>query len=538
MYAVTNKKPAAISKTASTTPATAVSSQELANTRAALNATSGQLADARAELAATAHELGQTREALEQRSGQLDEAGAALGRAQSEAAAERVALAGERARTAELQERASGLARELAAERERAARLGAAAAEAAGRAAELEAALGAEQRARGAAEEDVMRLQQRVRALEADCREGEMQRRRLHAEMQELRGNIRVVCRMRPLLRGEGAAAETCFARDGTALELAFAERRTNVHGESVSGSASFQFDKFFGPSSSQQQVFEEIAHCVQSVLDGYSACVFSYGATGSGKTYTMEGGPGEEQRGMIPRSVELIFQQIQAVARLGWIYRLQGTFVEIYNEQLRDLLAPDGGGGSSIKIVHGKDGTTTLPEARTVAVQGPRDIMEALAAANRARSVGSTCANERSSRSHSVFSLAVRGRNGVTGAESTGVLHLVDLAGSERLAVSRAEGQRLKETQAINKSLAALSDVIAALANGEPHVPYRNSKLTYLLQNALGGASSKTLMLVQISPLAQDVNESLCSLRFASKVNACEIGVARRGQGKINLNS
>jgi kinesin family protein C1 len=93
------------------------------------------------------------------------------------------------------------------------------------------------------------------------------------------------------------------------------------------------------------------------------------------------------------------------------------------------------------------------------------------------------------------------------------------------------------QETQAINKSLAALSDVIAALANGEPHVPYRNSKLTFLLQNALGGASSKTLMLVQISPLAQDVNESLCSLRFASKVNACEIGVARRGQGKINLN-
>jgi kinesin family protein C1 len=261
---------------------------------------------------------------------------------------------------------------------------------------------------------------------------------------------------------------------------------------------------------------------------------VFSYGATGSGKTHTMEGGASEEQRGMIPRSVELIFQQIQAVARLGWSYRLQGTFVEIYNETLRDLLAPSD--GPAVKIVHGKDGTTTLVDARTVAVQGPADIMEALAAAGRARSVGSTAANERSSRSHSVFSLSVRGRNTVTGADSTGVLHLVDLAGSERLAVSRAEGQRLKETQAINKSLAALSDVIAALANGEQHVPYRNSKLTYLLQNSLGGASSKTLMLVQISPLAQDVNESLCSLRFASKVNACEIGVARRGQGKITL--
>ncbi len=270
-------------------------------------------------------------------------------------------------------------------------------------------------------------------------------------------------------------------------------------------------------------------------MLDGYSACVFSYGATGSGKTYTMEGGQTDEHRGMIPRSVDQIFQQIQSLAKLGWSYKLQATYVEIYNETLRDLLAD--GGGAQMKISHGKDGTTTLVDAHTVAVQSPSDIHDALRTANRNRSVASTGANDRSSRSHSVFSLSVRGRNSATGAESTGVLHLVDLAGSERLAVSKAEGARLKETQAINKSLAALSDVIASLANGEAHVPYRNSKLTYLLQNSLGGASSKTLMLVQISPLAQDVNETLCSLRFASKVNACEIGVAKRSQGKVSLN-
>ncbi len=259
---------------------------------------------------------------------------------------------------------------------------------------------------------------------------------------------------------------------------------------------------------------------------------MFSYGATGSGKTYTMEGGQTEEHRGMIPRSVDQIFHQIQSLVKLGWSYKLQATYVEIYNETLRDLLADS---GAQIKISHGKDGTTTLVDAHTVPVHSPSDIHDALRTANKNRSVASTSANDRSSRSHSVFSLSVRGRNSATGAESTGVLHLVDLAGSERLAVSKAEGQRLKETQAINKSLAALSDVIASLANGEAHVPYRNSKLTYLLQNSLGGASSKTLMLVQISPLAQDVNETLCSLRFASKVNACEIGVAKRSQ-KVSL--
>ena len=138
------------------------------------------------------------------------------------------------------------------------------------------------------------------------------------------------------------------------------------------------------------------------------------------------------------------------------------------------------------------------------------------------ARSVEATNANARSSRSHCVFTLHLHGHNTETGVDTHGIINLIDLAGSERLSKSGATGGRLKETQAINKSLSCLGDVIYSLANREAHVPYRNSKLTYLLQPCLGG-DGKTLMFVNVAPTQESAQETLCSLRFAAKVNACE---------------
>ena len=210
---------------------------------------------------------------------------------------------------------------------------------------------------------------------------------------------------------------------------------------------------------------------------------------------------------------------------------------LEIYNEEYYDLLAPGSGGDGAAaaaepKTKHAvahdaKTGLTTVSGLTLVDVDS-QQALEALAAhamAARAVSAGGAEPSARSSRSHAVFTLRVDGTNAATGAEARGVLNLVDLAGSERVA---AGGDEAAEGSGPDRSLAALGDVIFALANKDKHVPFKSSKLTYLLQPCLGG-DAKALMLVSVLPEAAAAGESLATLRFAAKVNACEIGVARR---------
>ncbi|KAK1304895.1 Kinesin-5 [Acorus calamus] len=292
-----------------------------------------------------------------------------------------------------------------------------------------------------------------------------------------------------------------------------------------------------FDHGASQEDVFVEISQLVQSAMDGYKVCIFAYGQTGSGKTYTMMGKPeAAAQKGLIPRSLEKIFQASQALESQGWKYKMQASVLEIYNETIRDLLCVNRAGGHDVNggpakqysIKHDANGNTFVSDLTIIDVCSTKEVSMLLRQAAQSRSVGKTQMNEQSSRSHFVFTLRISGVNESTEQQVQGVLNLIDLAGSERLSKSQSTGDRLKETQAINKSLSSLSDVIFALAKKEEHVPFRNSKLTYLLQPCLGG-DSKTLMFVNISPEVSSVGESLCSLRFAARVNACEIGVPRR---------
>ena len=251
-----------------------------------------------------------------------------------------------------------------------------------------------------------------------------------------------------------------------------------------------------------------------------------------------MEGS--NDVEGMIALTVKQLFEAKDKLEELGWQYSIRCSFVEIYNETLRDLLSRSSAESSDqkLQILHHKDGKTEVVGATYHTVSDICEVSRILNLARKQRSVGATQANARSSRSHSVFSITLTAKNVITHAESHGVLNLVDLAGSERLKQSKSTGVRLKETQAINKSLSALGDVIAALANSDAHVPYRNSKLTYLLQNSLGGSSSKTLMFVNCSPRYEDLSETLSSLRFAVKVNACQInhsGVKKGGRVDLN---
>ncbi|EPQ28476.1 uncharacterized protein PFL1_03779 [Pseudozyma flocculosa PF-1] len=393
-------------------------------------------------------------------------------------------------------------------------------------------------------EGDVQAAKEYSLHLETELREAESLRRKLHNEVQELRGNIRVFARVRPTTQNDANNGAEALAtirfpneREATQIEILAA-------GESATGTVTmknhlFTFDRIFQPSATQADVFEEIAHLTQSVLDGYNTSIFAYGQTGSGKTHTLEGAPtsitsadpsSDDGAGLIPRAVQMLWSTAESLKDKGWKYDFEGQMLEIYLDNINDLLGKAEVDKGKHEIKHDK-GRTTVSDTVVVPLETPAEVFKLLEKAKRRRQVAATLMNERSSRSHSVFMLRVRGTNATTMEACDAVLSLVDLAGSERLANSGsgADPVRLKEAQSINKSLSSLSDVISALGQnkGANHVPYRNSTLTWLLKNSLGG-NSKTLMLLALSPMAAHLNESLCSLRFATKVNSTTIGTAK----------
>ncbi|KAM9737982.1 kinesin-like protein KIFC1 [Menidia menidia] len=376
-------------------------------------------------------------------------------------------------------------------------------------------------------EEDVRSLKETAAQQRDELHAGEMERRRLHNTIQELKGNIRVFCRVRPVVDGSQSKHIQLPTSDDKSIILAKTEESHTGKTADTHKNYNFSFDRVFGPQGSQQEIFEEISLLVQSALDGYNVCCFAYGQTGSGKTYTMEGEEFDEARGVIPRAVQQVFRAGEKLGAQGWEFTFTASFVEIYNETLRDLLYT---GKASKRPEHeirkAANNEVTITNLTYEKVYTEDQVLGLIALAKQNRSTAQTAQNDRSSRSHSVFQLHIEGVNAGRDVRCKSALCLVDLAGSERMVKSQSQGERFKEMTAINSSLSNLGIVITALANKESHVPYRNSKLTYLLQGCLGG-NSKTLMFVNISPEPDSFGETLNSLRFASKVNDCVIGTA-----------
>lgn len=337
----------------------------------------------------------------------------------------------------------------------------------------------------------------------------------------DLRGNIRVFCRVRPPLVTETNRSLCSWNYlDESSVELVKVEPTGKVLKND------FTFDSIFHQNSSQDDIFLSVSPLIQSALDGYNVCIFAYGQTGSGKTFTMDGGADQTQSGVIPRTVSLLFNSIKAYTRLGWQYKIYVQFLEIYNEVLYDLL-DDTPKDLDIRMASATNKTDIYVSNITEELVETEEQMHFwMNRAKESRMTAATAGNERSSRSHAVTKIKVSGTHSDKNEKCVGHINLVDLAGSE----SAKTSTRMDETKSINKSLAELSNVILALVEKKDHVPYRNSKLTHLLMPSLGG-NSKTLMFVNVSPFADCHQETVKSLRFASQVNQCKLQKAKKNK-------
>mmetsp|Transcript_50604 Transcript_50604/g.134710 ORF Transcript_50604/g.134710 Transcript_50604/m.134710 type:complete len:962 (-) Transcript_50604:324-3209(-) len=353
--------------------------------------------------------------------------------------------------------------------------------------------------------------------LEERYRELVDERKKLHNLVLELKGNIRVFVRVRPINEKEKANEP---AGEAT---ITFAEDiKLSVFEETTGRRKWFDFDRAFSPKTLQQEVFEEVKPLATSALDGFNVCIFAYGQTGSGKTFTMTGN--KENPGLNTRVLTELFR-IRDERKLEAEIKISLIVSEIYNEQINDLFVTK---QKKLDVKQNADGTHSVPGITEMEVFSVEEVLSCMARASENRTVMATDMNDESSRSHSIVQVKSVVINKKDKKEYVGKINLVDLAGSENVGKSGVSGQGLKEAQNINKSLSALGDVMNSLITKSGHVPYRNSKLTMMLKDSLGG-DSKTLMIVQCSPAQCNVTETMSSLNFAARARNVELGKAKR---------
>ncbi|MCJ8741735.1 hypothetical protein PDJAM_G00074060 [Pangasius djambal] len=329
--------------------------------------------------------------------------------------------------------------------------------------------------------------------------------------------SVKVVVRCRPMNEKEHAANfERVVSMD---VKLGQIVVRNPRSGSTHEHPKVFTFDSVYDWNSKQVDLYDETFRpLVDSVLLGFNGTIFAYGQTGTGKTYTMEGVRNDpEKRGVIPNSFEHIFTHISRSQNQQYLVR--ASYLEIYQEEIRDLLAKDQ--SRRLELKERPDTGVYVKDLSSFVTKSVREIEHVMNVGNQNRSVGSTNMNEHSSRSHAIFVITVEcselgpdGENHIR----VGKLNLVDLAGSERQTKTGAQGERLKEATKINLSLSALGNVISALVDGKStHIPYRDSKLTRLLQDSLGG-NARTVMVANIGPASYNVEETLTTLRYSNR--------------------
>ncbi|KAJ2665319.1 hypothetical protein IWW48_000207 [Coemansia sp. RSA 1200] len=323
--------------------------------------------------------------------------------------------------------------------------------------------------------------------------------------------NIKVIARFRPPNSLEQKSGGT------SVIEV---EDETTVGIKCDEHSGSFTFDRVFGSETTQSQIYNyAIRDTLEDVFNGYNGTVFCYGQTGSGKTFTMMGADidNEDLRGIIPRIVEGIFGQIiESPPTLE--YMVKASYMEIYMERIRDLLNPD---EVNLPIHEDKTNGVYVKGLMEVFVSSIDEVYQVMRQGAKNRVVGFTNMNAESSRSHSIFQISIEQKDTVTGKTKVGRLFLVDLAGSEKVGKTGATGQTLEEAKKINKSLSALGMVINALTDGKStHIPYRDSKLTRILQESLGG-NSRTTLIINCSPSSFNASETVSTLRFGMRAKS-----------------
>jgi kinesin family member 5 len=328
---------------------------------------------------------------------------------------------------------------------------------------------------------------------------------------------IRVCCRFRPQNSRENAEEAKQKTLSEPAVQLGDDGKSVSVANvRRGNDKVTFNLDRIFaGAEISQPQVYDYVARqTIEDVLEGYNGTVLAYGQTSSGKTFTMFGADVFEPAlaGVIPRSASHIFEYV-AANRDGRVVTLKCSFLEIYKEQVRDLLNPS---GANLKVRETPSRGVWVDGLSEHYVQSEQDVLDLIKLGEQYRQVTATDMNQVSSRSHSLFIVVVEQRM-PDGSTRTGRLNLADLAGSEKVGKTNARGNTLEEAKKINQSLSALGNCMAALTKQQRHVPYRDSKLSFILRESLGG-NTKTTLVVCCSPHRFNVDETLSTLRFAQR--------------------